>query len=154
MQRLFIHPDYRKTMREIKFRGQCLDTRNWIEGDLLHCYGKDAGRVFIKTVAGLFEVDPATVGQYTGLKDKNGREIYEGNVVDRTRRTWCTSYLQSGDDYTDEVRRCVCVFVNGKFMLEDVKVNKRGLKPLFDLNIGDVAIEIIGNRFDTPELLK
>lgn len=69
-------------MREIKFRGKRLDNGEWIEGDLLRMNGHwfifpDPAPEGIDK----YEVDPATVGEFTGLKDKNGKEIYEGGPL-------------------------------------------------------------------------
>ena len=69
-------------MREIKFRGKRLDNGEWIEGDLLRM--DDHWFIFPDPAPeGIdkYEVDPATVGEYTGLKDRNGKEVYEGDVM-------------------------------------------------------------------------
>lgn len=66
--------------REIKFKAKRLDGKGWAIGDLLHSYENGAIIVPIEG-GGAFSVDPSTVCQFTGLKDKNGTPIYEGDIV-------------------------------------------------------------------------
>lgn len=116
-------------MREIKFRGKRLDNGEWVYGDLhirtalIHIHPDLGGKVFI---------DPDTVGQFTGLLDKNGREIYEGDIY--------------RFDHPDSINE-VSYSMGGGFAGFD-------FSPAFTDWNQLTNIEVIGNIHDNPELLK
>ena len=133
-------------MREIKFRGKDYIDK-WRQGDLVQEKWKQGKLIMIKKDKTAWSVLEETVGQYTGLKDKNGKEIYEGDILkinDDIKR----AYDLENNMYID--------FIEGSFYLKAEKEIKwsmlRCLPALVNIE-GNIRAEVIGNTYDNPELL-
>ncbi|MDA2480772.1 YopX family protein [Bacillus cereus] len=124
-------------MREIKFRGRKINTNKWIVGNL--GYTKTSGGNSGILVEGkLHIVDSETVGQYTGLKDKNGKEIYEDDIL--TASEELPLYIEFSKEYS-------------AFCFVDMfDPHGRCLYTTKDLHWED-DLEVAGNIHDNPELL-
>lgn len=119
-------------MREILFRGKRVENGDWFEGHLVRL----AGMYFIFSDKGheCHAVVKNTIGQFTGMVDKNGEKIFEGDVI-----TYTVTSDMGGYPYcerrTSLVRYNYCVFMPLHRCDED-------------------SVEVIGNIHDNPELLE
>ena len=147
-------------MSEIKFKGQRVDTKEWVYGyyhqvtkgafldpiqnaSVITTYKVlDNGEIIL---TGAYNVIPETVGQYTGLKDKNGIEIYEGDIVSLSGNTDLWSTLCGVVEFRHGS------FINAYNWKGNSKKDER-----FDYLIDVVrnGYEVIGNIHDNRELLE
>lgn len=152
-------------MREILFRGKRLGDGEWVDGSLFIDEKKDKHEILVGYVnyrVG-WEVDPETVGQFTGLTDMNGKKIFEGDIV-RDMDMYLThkKYADRGAETEEhaEKYRCSGAVDFVEFMTEDIgscgccfpefKGSGFAAGSVF---LGD-RCEIIGNIHDNPELLE
>lgn len=122
-------------MRTIKFRGKSILYDEWLYGDLVHSADNKRFGILVndKYSYDECEVVPDTVGQFTGLYDKNGKEIYEGDILDF-------------NGLTVEVR-----FVRGAFAF---LVNGYLDDELYGDCRTDLFAKVIGNVYENPDILK
>ena len=124
-------------MREILFRGKRISNSKWVEGFMYsqHFPLEFRDDFYIRCYDTDYLVIPETVGQYTGLTDKNGKRIFEGDIVSLVKH--------NGLIYKVVYVPCRYELVNGKgvncFVLDIYKSEN---------------IEVIGNIHDNPDILK
>ena len=135
-----------REIREILFRGKCCTTGEWVEGFLgieelddyvIQQFSFD--EYFASECIDQYSVKLETVGQYTGLTDKNGKKIFEGDILEGDLE----DSLDPGAKWRSEI-------IWGKFGW-NCKGNKISL-PMDEYDIREG--EVIGNIHDNPELLK
>lgn len=139
-------------MREILFRGKCKSTGEWVYGQYVLVNPVDMPKKYRKPKAVIFptnadcnwfnkyfyssrEVIPETVGQYTGVIDANGNQIFEGDVIDIPH--WCVTYL-TGREYG----------MNAGWYIQ-----RDNFESWIELECSD-RHKVIGNIYDNPELLE
>ena len=135
-------------MREILFRGKRISNGQFVSGDL-EC-NKISNKSFIHTYSSdgkfcrQFEVDPATVGQYTGVVDKNGKQVFEDDII----------------GYTDtDIFGVVNRYHEGNFYINtDTYCNYTSDNDCanvgYMMNRATTKLHVIGNIHDNPALLK
>lgn len=127
-------------MREILFRGKRKDNGEFVYGNLFIpdkpdtptqiCIGTNVVRI-------TYDVVPETVGQYTGLTDKNGKKIFEGDILKFIDSDCEGIYLK-------------VVFKDCAFLLDDNGIIPENLLPSYSW----LGLEVIGNIHDNPDLLE
>ena len=134
-------------MIEILFRGKCNEIGKlcgqWIEG----FYAEDDGKPLIAQsrengIVGYF-CDPNSIGQYTGLTDKNGKKIFEGDIL---------KIYEGSEDDGYKIRK---VYSYGGVLCVDYETSEWDFNALAFLDSDNVfTFEVIGNIHDNPELLE
>lgn len=137
-------------MKEMLFRGKRIDVGKWVEGfyfvatdimdDNIHHYIIETGAELYPhgEVCGIYEVDPSTVGQDTGLTDKNGKKIFEGDII-------------IDSDFPDT--RYVVYFNDAAYVARDTMTSEACWLTSFII-FGEITSQIIGNIHDNPKLLE
>lgn len=132
-------------MREILFRGKRIDNGEWVYGyyDVFR-YCEDAPLIYLIHTNGWtnsVEIEPGTVGQYTGMTDKNDKKIFEGDIIE------CKVF---GAMATDKHKKYIVVFDNGTYFAQwSIGEHKFSayMNETWDRNV-------VGNKWDNPELLE
>ena len=126
--------------REFLFRGKSILTGLFIEGNLVIDRNRETFIVWFnhKQKECWTSIYPYSVGQYTGLKDKNGKKIFEGDIV-----------------LVGEKLKAKVVFYKGAFRMQDEFTHNPTVDTVDMGNImRDYSARVIGNVHDNPELLK
>lgn len=146
--------------RAICFRGKSKSTGEWVEG---YYFGDNTIIAYNEVVYDLGFIDtspchdcyPGSIGQFTGLYDKNGKEIYEGDVV----RVGIVPFNYIGKNPEPYYVDAVCVYSPGSFLYKRISpFDKKKLsrnwtyRPVYRHDI--YTVEIIGNITDNEDLLK
>ena len=142
-------------MRKILFRGKRADNSEWEYGDLwCNPYGKRVvcivSPINDQGTTGGNEVDPETVGQFTGLTDKNGVKIFEGDIVQLTDR--CNDFEWKAVVIFGNPDRAYCWGWN--FVPIDEYKGTTDILLWVEMEDSGAYCEVIGNIYDNPELLE
>ena len=142
-------------MRPIKFRGQRVDNGEWVYGDLIHYNEQFVINVY-ETEVGYYAyqvpIIPKTVGQFTGLYDKNGKEIYEGDIVSAYKDLTEMYSRGSVENGTLEVWEEVVGNIDIPKEIVEYIGSSFHIGEYYLDTIEDCELEVIGNICDNKEI--
>ena len=162
-------------MREILFRGKQIDNGEWVYGSFcMDAIEQKKGPCGIDGFIRLFdfdnnkmqmyEVDRDTIGQFTGICDKNGKKIFEGDILEFPDEVWESYYTDCGPEYNswETKNRGVVGYCEdyGRFDFVQYLCNESSVNADLHengaLQFADFIrdLEVIGNIHDNPELLE
>lgn len=138
-------------MREILFRGKSMITNEWVYGGIVHktdFYGDIVDRYYIVDGTDTRDYDigyakrviPETVGQYTGVTDKNGTKIFEGDII------------QDDEKYRQEDEKYIVAYDESYAMFSLMDIDVSVFCAHFH-SCDEATVKIIGNIYDNPELI-
>lgn len=130
-------------MRDILFRGKRIDNSVWIEGDLRHWRSGKIG-IHDDATKNTREVDPETVGQYTGKRDSKNDRIFEGDIL---HIKWRTLDLAENAVVRYDDRSCA-------YILQMRGAAWSYMSHLDAAYMQIESFEVIGNMWDDPELME
>lgn len=135
-------------MRTIEFRGKNINGA-WVFGSyekpMKYGCHKIISHNHDGTYSYAYDVKPATVGQFTGLFDEDGREIYEGDII---------KIVEEFDDENIYTRNGVVCFAEGIFELQDKNGKHFAYLGWMQNDDAITKLEVVGNIHDSPELLE
>ena len=124
-------------MREIKFRARRQNTDEWDEWVYGTYYKDKDGYFMVEEITGShIKIIPDTIGQLTGLKDKNNKEIYEGDIIEY----YLVTVLMVGEEPKKETQ---VIKYDSKYC---------SFRPLWHIDALE-KIKVIGNIYENPELI-
>lgn len=144
-------------MREILFRGKRIDNGEWVEGSLVIHPGNEV-KIYTEEIhqgikfLGIYEVDPSTVCQYTGLMDKNGNRMFDGDIIDISYFLTKNRAVVKFGKYKQSDMSSDYECGNQGFYVS-VENNEHGTYR-HDLYFYAHKCKVIGNIFDNQELLE
>lgn len=142
-------------MRDIKFRVWDTNNKEMLEVQELDYQNSYNGQPMVRTTMynDHFDTEDMILMQYTGLKDENGKEIYEGDIIE-------FSYDTFTGNFDTKIGKGTIEFISGAFYIKPFEIEGKKIKDIENgewfllYSVNEDTLEVIGNIYDNPELLE